>query len=472
MKRWIIVLAVIGIIILGFFAFRALGQSRADQALADLQTETIQVGTLEASVGATGRVRSDQTAILNFETTGTVEQVNTRTGDLVEAGELMASLSQASLPSSVIMAEAELVAAERELDSLLNSGLPAAQAQNELALAQDALEAAERNWSVQQEGNRASSTTVKNAQAELTLAKDALDEAQALYNRISGSVGSDPGKASAFRAVAAAQQRYDSALRSYNWYTGHPDANDQALLDAEVALAQARVNDALREWERLKDGPDAGDIAAAQARVAAAQATLAMAEIRAPFPGTITAVHVMEGDQVSPGSPGFQLDNLGRLLVEVEVSEVDINRIETGQPVVLNFDAILDRAYSGEVVEIDPTGNSVQGVVNFIVTVELLEHDDAVKPGMTAAVTIIVSKIGDVVLVPNRAVRLKDGQRVVYILKDGVPQSVPVQLGASSDLYSEVLNGSLQPGDVVVLNPPAEFEFGGGPPRGFGGRGG
>jgi HlyD family secretion protein len=91
-------------------------------------------------------------------------------------------------------------------------------------------------------------------------------------------------------------------------------------------------------------------------------------------------------------------------------------------------------------------------VVNFQVTVELLDADEAVKPGMTAAITIVVNRIEDVLLVPNRAVRVEDGQRVVYIMRDGLPEMVSVQLGASSEMYSELVEGDLQEGDLIVLS--------------------
>ena len=471
MKRWMIIAAIaIVVIVAGFIAFRAFGQSRAEEVIANLQTETLTLGPLEASVGATGRVRPNQSAILTFETTGTVEDVSVRSGDEVEEGDVLAMLKQTSLPSSIIMAEAELVAAEKDLENVFDSEIARAQAQVELAQAQDALEAAERSRTNQQEGNRASETTVKNARAELTLAEKALNGAKGKYDREPGSRTEDAGKASAYKSYAAAQQRYDAALRSYNWYKGSPDEVDQALLDADVVFASARLADAEREWERLRDGPDPRDVIAAQARVAAAEATMEMSRISAPFAGTITAVKVMPGDQVAPGAPGFGLDDLGRLLVDVEVSEVDINSIAVGQPVLLDFDAILDKTYTGEVTETSPIGTSVQGVVNFNVVVELLDPDEAVKPGMTAAVSVIVNRIDDVKLVPNRAIRILDGDRVIYILVDGVPQPVPVVLGASSDLYSEVLEGDVEIGDVIVLNPPEDFfDFGSGPPQGMGG---
>ena len=149
-------------------------------------------------------------------------------------------------------------------------------------------------------------------------------------------------------------------------------------------MLEAQLDDAQREWERLKDGPDPADIAAAQARVAAAQATLDQASLVAPFAGTITSVESKPGDQVNPGTPAFRLDDLSHLWVDVEVSEVDINQVEVGQPASLTFDAILAKEYNGEVVEVSPVGTEIAGVVNFKVTVELTDADEDVRPGMTA----------------------------------------------------------------------------------------
>ncbi|MCK6584306.1 MAG: hypothetical protein L6Q49_14515, partial [Anaerolineales bacterium] len=59
--------------------------------------------------------------------------------------------------------------------------------------------------------------------------------------------------------------------------------------------------------------------------------------------------------------------------------------------------------------------------------------------------------------------RLVDGERVVYVLQDGIPQPVKITLGASSDTMSVLIQGDLKEGDLIVLNPPT---FSGGP---FGG---
>lgn len=465
MRRWVYILG--GVVLVGAIAAGVVLVRRANRAAsaAGLQTVPAVTGDLTAVVGATGSVRANQSAVLAFQTTGIVERVYVQLGQQVREGEVLAELEQTSLPAQVILAQADLVAAQRALDQLLHSDLARAQAQLALAKARKALHDAEYNRTVQQQGNRASRNTLQNAEAQLALAEDAVRQAEARYNMVSGLPEDDPTRAAALLALTNARASRDRALRNLNWYRGYPNEVDQALLDANVALAQAQLADAEREWQRVKDGPDPDDVAAAQARLAAAQATANLARITAPFSGTITAVEIKPGDQVGPGTVAFGLADFSHLLVEVEVSEVDINRVRPGQPVTLTLDAAPGRTYEGRVVEVGLTGMVVQGMVNFPVTVEILQADDQVRPGMTTAVNIIVEQIQDVLLVPNRAVRLQDGKRVVYVLRDGAPVAVPVVLGASSDTDSQVLEGDVQPGEQIILNPPLLFEANG--PPGF-----
>jgi HlyD family secretion protein len=83
---------------------------------------------------------------------------------------------------------------------------------------------------------------------------------------------------------------------------------------------------------------------------------------------------------------------------------------------------------------------------------------------MTAAVNFTIEQIDNVLMVPNRAVRVLDGKRVVYLLIDDELTPIEVTLGASSDTMSQLLSGDIQEGDPIVLNPPTEFESDGPPP--------
>jgi HlyD family secretion protein len=76
----------------------------------------------------------------------------------------------------------------------------------------------------------------------------------------------------------------------------------------------------------------------------------------------------------------------------------------------------------------------------------------------------VVDEVKDAILIPNRAVRLVAGERVVYLLVDGQPVEVKVTLGSSSDTQSVLVDGDIEEGDLIILNPPSVNggPFGGG----------
>ena len=210
----------------------------------------------------------------------------------------------------------------------------------------------------------------------------------------------------------------------------------------------------------MKDGPDKNDIAAAEARVAAAQATINMSKIEAPFGGTVTEVVSKIGDNVTAGTEAFRIDDLSSLLIDVEISEVDINQVGLGQPVQITFDGISGKTYSGVVTEVARVGTVSNGVVNFLVTIEMTDADASVLPQMTAGTTITTIELEDVLLIPNRAVRMVDSKRVIFVLRNGVPTSVEIGLGSSNGTYSELRSGDVKEGELVILNPGVELTAG------------
>ncbi len=463
-RRIITVVLVIAVIAAGVYFGRDLLSNRANERFtSELQTEKARFGSLEATIGATGTVRSNQSAVLSWQTTGIVDELSVDLGDVVEAGEILARLRQSSLPQNIILAQADLVSAQKALDDLLESyeGITIVMTEKEIADLRDRVEEArdyldDINYVGEQQDIDEAYTDMQKAYKNLV---------EAEKERDSYSNKNSFGYLIAEREYRAAYNEYASKLSTYNYLTGQSvDQVEKAIAEADLALAEQQLADAEEELARLNTGPDADEVAAAEARIAAAEASLEMAWIESPFSGVVTQVSIKPGDQVSMGTPAFRIDDFSHLLVDVDVSEVDINRVEVGQPVVLAFDAILAAEYQGEVVEVSPVGTLQQGVVNFKVTIELTDADEKVKPGMTSAVNIVVSQLENVLQVPNRAVRVVEGERVVYILNGGELEMVEIELGASADLYSEVVGGELQEGDNIVLNPPSEFMSGDGPP--------
>lgn len=412
---------IILLVVIAASAFLFVRRSNAGTAT-QFQTATVERGNLTATIGATGTVRAKQTAVLAWQAAGTVDTVNVRVGDNIPTDFVLAYLEKGSLPQSVIMAEADLASAQKSLDDLLSSDTARAEAVITLRDAQEAHDKA-LNWRQELNGK--------------------IHMKKIVYKKIGP------------RTIPILKE-----------YRGYPDKETIKKADEDLALAKAKLDDALREYERLNNG-NMLDIAAAQARVEAAQATLNLARVLSPFEGTVTEAHALPGDQIGAGDIAFRLDNLSSLLVDVKVSEVDINTVSIGQPVTLTFDAILGKEYHGEVVEVTQAGTVEEGVVNFTVTVELTDPDSLVKPGMTAGVNIVVEEMQDVLLVQNRAVRLVDGARVVYVLENEQPVKKEIRLGSSSDTMSVIASGDFKEGDVIILNPPVEFGPGG--PGRFGG---
>jgi len=385
------------------------------------QTSPLARGELTATVGATGTVRAVQSATLSWQTNGTVEQVNAKVGDTVRKDEVLAGLAMDSVPQTVIQAQANLVTAQRALEDAMSM--------------------------------------TASAQAAITL-KDAQDAYKKAYDYRLSLNGKQWIEEVRIRYVGGQQ------VPEIRWYRGYVDQQTIQESDNSLALRKAELDDAQRSHDRLKDGPNPDDVAAAQANVDAAQATLNTAWIVSPIDGTVTQAIPLVGDDATAGNLAFRVDDLSRLLVDVEVSEIDINSVEAGQPVLLTLDAIPSITYHGTVEQVAQAGDTASGAVIFTVTVRMADADRSVKPGMTAAVNMVVNQIADQLLVPNRAVRLVDGERVVYVLKDGRPEPVKITLGASSDTMSVLSGGELQEGDLIILNPPS---LGGGP---FGGGGG
>jgi len=476
-KRTIIIIVAIALVLAGATFGVVSARQKSQASNTDLQIYQIKFGELSAVIDETGTVHADQSTSLYWETTGIVDVVEVSLGDEVRADQVLAELSESSLPQNYYMSQQELITATRALEDLYeNAAVVAANAQSELAVARDSLDDAEYRWLLNQPGNRYTPEELKSAKAKLVIAEKQLNKKQKRYDKARGKMN----KAYAQIQLTDAINQYQYAQWYVNWLQVGADEIEMGILDANVAVALSQLEAAERQYEKVKDGPDPDDVTMAEARISAAQAALDTSLITAPFDGVVTAVELLPGDLISPNSLAFRIDHLDNLLVDVQVSEVDISQIAVGQPVSLAFDAILDKEYEGKVVKVSPVGVQQQGLVSFEVTIEITDADEEVRPGLTAAVQIVVRYVEDVLLIPTRAVRWVKGEQVVYVSTTGERATleglamVPIKVGASSDEFAELIEGEIEEGDFVILNPPSvsifdEMDPGSGPPSRMGG---
>lgn len=516
MKRALLILAAVGLLAAGILVGRAV--ALAGRGSEEIEMLTLEREPLDISVQADGVITANQSADLSWKTSGTVAQVAVEVGQAVEAGDVLAELETTSLPQEVILARAELLEAQRSLEDLRASqtgyaqalkaledaeqalqdgrdpAMVQAEAQDTLAQAQKAVEDAERNLAIVTK--RPPQSAIDQAYANLLLAENKYERTKFNYDRLQRRVDKPPDQLFFFEdksnyrkilrqldvALAADKRSYEEAQEKYNALLQPVDPLDKMVAEGNLALAQAQLEQAQREYERVKDGlspadlavleaqleearrelarwqegPDPVELAAAQARLASARSAIERAHILAPFDGVITAVSAQVGDRVSADTPAFQLADLQPLYADLLISEIEIPRVRVGQQASLRFESAPGLSLPGEVVQVSDVGTNRSGVVSFAAKVELKTPDERVRPGMTTTTTIVINALEDVLSVPNRAIRFQDGERVVYKRQSEGIIPVQVSLGASSETHSQVLEGDLQPGDVIILNPDAD----------------
>ena len=478
-----------------------------------MEYATVVRGNLTQLAQASGWVRAEQSAELTWKAAGIVGEVMVREGEPVAAGQALTSLTRNSLPANVILAQANLVNAERALNELKTSHLQQAQALraldaarqawedaqnpvvaqanawNAVAVAQKEFEDAERLLKITT--TTPSQEAISQAYANLLLAENAYNRTLKDIERIQKRLNK-PESAYLFfesrelyqgildgleqkeirdrRAYEKSQEKYDQLLEPADPLDlAVAEANvmgaQAALEDAQrkwerirdgytpgdLAVLEAQLKDAEREWERLKDGPDEGDLLAAEARVAATQAVLSHNEIKAPFSGVVTRLDVQPGDQVSSGSRAARLDDLSHLYVDVMASEIDINHIQLGQKAILTFDSIPARLLLNEAGQ---AGEGTNGLAEYAGSVVEISQVGTIADGAIHYQVVIEIDRPDALIRPgisaDAVIQVKEFQDVIQI-----PNRAVRYLGNRRIVFVEDL-GQPRPIDVTIETISAE----------------
>jgi len=502
-KKWWTIGIFVVLLIAGILGYQYVARGQSSSSTANLQTATVQRGTLTATLSGAGTVRSGQNAVINWQTSGQVAKVNVKLGDKVQAGQELATLDPGSLPPSMIDAKQTLIDAKKALDELLNSQLQqaqalqavqdaqktldelkqtaaqeSAQAQLTLATSQKAVDDAQKKRNAMNYPHSTDDLVIENARTNYLLAKDDYKDALRKFDVYRSKPLTNLDRANALSNLVTAKQKMDLTFATYNWYVQMPTQNEIDQADGELAVAQtnltkaqtdwdnlkngptsvaitlaeATLTDAQRKWEQVKNGPDPDAVAAAQAAVDAAQATLNQEHLVAPFAGTVTELEIKPGDVVTSSAEALRIDDMSAIYIDLQIAEVDVSNMKVGQSADLTFDALPDKKYTGDVTQVGLIGTGSQGVVNYPVTVQISNPDASVTPGMTAAVNIVVAQHDNVLIVPNQAIRVSGAQRNVVVLYEGQQITVPVTTGLTNETMSEITGNVLKEGDEVLIN--------------------
>jgi HlyD family secretion protein len=273
---------------------------------------------------------------------------------------------------------------------------------------------------------------------------------------------------------------------------------DTTSLDADVAQARAQRagaqsaldlarSQAARQETLFAQGyVSRADVEQAQANMRNAQATLNQqqaalqrvasnrrnAEIRSPVAGTVISREVSVGQTVAASLQTpvlFKIaQDLREMQIEASVAEADVGLMREGQAVRFTVDAFPERVFDGRVRQIRNNHTVQQNVVTYTAVIAARNEDQALRPGMTAYVTVTVGERLEVTRIPNAALRyvpaasapaasagrsdVAANRKTVWRWDgNGAPQPVEITLGLADGRWTEVSAGELKPGDRLVV---------------------
>lgn len=179
--------------------------------------------------------------------------------------------------------------------------------------------------------------------------------------------------------------------------------------------------------------------------------------ITAPTSGVITSLMFIKGMSIGSLDMGASESNQkvatvqaeGMPIVSVNLSEIDISQVRLGQKATIVLDSISDKTFTGKVAGVDKIGTYTSGVIQYPSIIQLDSGSVQILPNMAVTVNIIIDVKNNVLLVPSSGVIEQDGQTSVRLLKDKQQQTIPVEIGLTSDMQTEITAG-LEEGDVII----------------------
>jgi HlyD family secretion protein len=513
-KTWLVGVALLILAAGGYTAYRVFYPFQAGSGAApQLQTAVARLGDLTIFATGAGQLVPASETSIGFDESGTLSELLVKVGDKVRTGQVLARLQTEQTDAEIALAKADaqqkvlsaqqalndlyssaaqdaaqalkaVQDAEQGLKDLQNNDLQAAQALQAVTEAQKAVADAQQAYNNAR--TPADQGTIDSYYAQLVLAQAKLKDAAARFDDYAKKPDDDPEKAAEQLKYSAALNSYNNALRNYNAVSGTGSEIEQQITAADLAAAQAKLADAQREYARLKNGPSDAEIALAQSNLAVAnaqyeklknspdpveievaKANLASAqdnleeaetaqtvlELTAPADGTILSIDASVGEALETGNI-ITIADLSQPMLDVYLDETDLDKIVAGYEADVVFDSLPDSTFTGRVVEINPSLETVANVNTVAARVQLDVNAGtgplSLPVGSNATVDVISGRTQNAVLVPVEALReITPGEYAVFVMQNGEPRLRPVKVGLMDYTSAEITDG-LQAGDIVT----------------------
>ena len=225
---------------------------------------------------------------------------------------------------------------------------------------------------------------------------------------------------------------------------------------------------------------------------------MSKADIISPVNGVVLTRHIEKGSTVAASFEApvlFTLaEDLTKMKLNVDVDEADIGVVKEGLDAHFTVDAYPQRKFSAKIQQVRFNATTTDGVVTYETIMTCDNADLALRPGMTATADIIVKQADQVLSVPSAALRFsmpKPGenksspsllrmflpgpprrgnrpakhvtvtggkdQETVWILDENKrPRPVPVKVGLTDGVNTQILDGQITQGTQVIVSAVTE----------------
>lgn len=370
-----------------------------------IRVATVSRQSLESSTSTNGKVEPIHEYQAHAAFPGVVKKLYVQVGDKVAAGSLLVTMDDTDIRSRLAGAAVSISTAKIGLDATQHNGT--------------------------QEERLVLSSDVDRAKLQKQQAASEFVALQQLQQK---------GAASAAE-VAAAQQRLLSATSS---------------LDGLLARSERRYGPT--EVERARQ-----QLTNAQADQAAAERSYALANIRAPFAGTVYSVPVADYDYVPAGEDLLDIADLNQIQVRAYFDEPEIGKLAIGQKVEIVWDAKPNMTWHGHIDQVPSTviTYGTRNVGECMITVDDARGD--LLPNTNVTVTVTTSQSSDVLSIPREALHTDGPRNYVFRIINNKLVRTPVNLGVVNLTRVEIVSG-LNEKDVVALSATSNSDLSNGLP--------
>ena len=234
---------------------------------------------------------------------------------------------------------------------------------------------------------------------------------------------------------------------------------DGDRLRLELSESRARLDQMRSDFKRNRDLREKGllsegefeklryDLEALEASFNLASLELDYTRIRAPIDGVVSERYVKIGNTIRVGDPAFRVTSLDPLVAYLHVPEREFRKIEAGQPVAIDIDALAGQRVIATVTRISPIVDPDTGT--FKTTIEIRDEERRIKPGMFGRMSIVYDVHENALQIPRSAVVEDMGNQTVFVIEDDKAVRRIVTTGFGNDGMIEIIDG-LSDDDAVV----------------------